>query len=237
MTDSKSNFSARLRAASTAALGCCLLAASTSARAGDASGTGTPFAAEVIGTLPSFWVEDDLSLVGMPTPEMTQMQRDLHMETFVPAGSISELVADADGDGYVLLSTPPEFDGVVRMRFYGDVQVRFDRDLVGDLQIPLKLAFGEGNQGGAGLIAVDSIGTSPFLLASAGDGLGVPFGVSPTLDALFEQSAVEFYSAVEAPGFETPGSEGSGFDVGRVALSVGSTFYGFELEVVESLLP
>ena len=102
------------------------------------------------------------------------------------------------------------------------------REVVGEFGLPIRLEFGAGNAGGIGAIEVDSVVTAPFALDGLGSGLAVPFGSSPTFDALFEQSNVRFYSVAE---------EGAGFDVGAVDVSVDADHYGFELTVADSLMP
>ncbi|MEO0652425.1 MAG: hypothetical protein AAFZ65_17255, partial [Planctomycetota bacterium] len=170
-------------------LGCGLLVAPSVAQLGEANGSGVQMSTEVIGTLPTFWVEDEIGLTHMPNPEHTPMLHDLHVETFVPCEDtqllteLKELVTHADGNGFVVLSAPEAFDGVVRARFYGDVSVRMDRTMVTDLGLPMRLEFGGGNAGGLGLIEVDSVAAAPFQLDALGSGLPVPIGGNPIFDA------------------------------------------------------
>jgi hypothetical protein len=203
--------------------------------AGDGEGSGTggglQLASEAIGTLPTWWVDDGAPLVSMPQADQTPWQLDAHLEVVVPAHLLETFVADATGEGYVFLSLPPALDDVVRVRFFGDVRVDLEREVVQSNGLPLSLRVGADNLGGLGALEVGGALGPLFELAPPGGAYDVPLGTSPAFDALFGSEPVRLFTV--APDDATA----SGWDVGRIEVEVASAHYRFDQTVIDSLLP
>lgn len=218
------------------ALGCLgvigLMAVPATAEDGEASGSsgggGLQLASEVIGTLPTWWVDDVHTVILMPSAEQTEYQRDLHLESYVPYEELEDFVAEATGEGYVFLSLPADYDGLVRVRFFGDVHVEIERDKVESLGLPIALELGVDNHDGIGAISVDGVVGPAFELAPLTGEVALPFGMSPAFDALFEGVDVSLYSAAPL---------NTGWDVGRFDVGVEEQRFVFDQVVVESLIP
>lgn len=199
---------------------------------GSGGGGGLQLASEAIGTLPTWWVDDATPLLSMPVAAQTDYQLEMHLESWVPEALLEHFVDDAYGDGYVFLSLPANYSGLVRVRFFGDVHLELNRAAVTAGGIALDIRTGVANDAGQGFLSVGGAVGDPFALAAVGGDLALPLGSSPGFDALFEAQPVQLYT-VTADGSGCS----SGWDVGRMSVAADSARYHFDLEVLSSLLP
>jgi hypothetical protein len=199
---------------------------------GSGGGGGLQLASEAIGTLPTWWVDDAAPLLSMPVATQTDYQLEMHLEGWVPEALLEQFVDDAYGDGYVFLSLPPNYSGLVRVRFFGDIHLELNRAVVTAGGIALDIRTGVANVAGQGFVSVGGTIGDPFALAAVGGGLPLPLGSSPSFDALFEAQPIQLYT-VTADGSGCS----SGWDVGRMSVGADNARYLFDLEVLSSLLP
>lgn len=84
---------------------------------------------EAIGTLPGYWVDDAPWWAWLYFSGNNIMDTQVATTAYVPECLMDAFIVGADGKGFVLLDHPSDPE-VVRMRFYGDVRLRFDASML-----------------------------------------------------------------------------------------------------------
>ena len=104
-------------------------------------------AGEAIGTLPTYWSEDELPNFGfVGESEYDEMLKGMATELFVPTGLEQVLIEHAAGDGLALIGPGGWGDlgqPLTRVRIFGSVRVRLNESLANDPAVSINLAFGE----------------------------------------------------------------------------------------------
>ncbi len=147
---------------------------SAPAHASEPNGAGTaPLVAsnEAIGTLPCYWVDDGvwpvLNQLGATAKTMFSHAA---VTAYVDECHIDELVHAANGFGFVLLDHIGS-EGLVRMRFYGEVRLTLNRTLLMSGGAQLATTIGSHFNGGEGVLWWASAKSSVFTLPAAGSAL------------------------------------------------------------------
>jgi hypothetical protein len=133
---------------------------------------------EAIGTLPGYWVDNppwwiDLYFGGPGGIVETQAPT----TCYVPKPLMKAFVLNASGKGIVLLDHTGVGDEV-RMRFFGDVQLRFDLELLAGGTAKIGTTMGSKFAGGEAALIVGNRASNSFALPAAGQWLALPAGKS-----------------------------------------------------------
>lgn len=157
---------------------------------GDSDG-GIQLLSEAIGSLPGFWVDDAVAFVDLPAGFDESLQADLHLHTLVPDDAVHELFSGASGDGYALLSLPPEQPGWTRVRVFGDVDITLDRGALAATQSAVGLEYGVENLGAIATITWKALPIAQYAVADGlADTLIIPTAHVGFLQAVAESPAI-----------------------------------------------
>jgi hypothetical protein len=137
---------------------------------GDGTGGGTPgpyFSDEAIGTLPTFWTEEEFVVFTGPLGQtMMNLQKGQVFEAYVPVNQAKALFVSASGQGYALIG--PAGPGMLRVRIYGNVQIGLDPKLLAAPKVVTQLHFGLDYLFGSAQLHKNGIASAPFALQSTG---------------------------------------------------------------------
>ena len=158
-----------------------------------------PLAAdEMIGTLPTYWTEEELpKFTTNDQDPKTQKMSGLSTEFLVPSGLEQTLIEAAVGDGFALVG-PGDWttDGQerVRIRIFGSVRLRMNKALAGDSSVETSLNLGSAFENSWLTSSFDGELSKIFHSGVTGPSLALGFS-NPTImslyaDKLFQLSAV-----------------------------------------------
>lgn len=129
---------------------------------------GPMFFDEAIGTLPTYWAEEEF--VYFPGPAgavLMALQKGQSFEALVPVQWVKPLFKSASGLGFALVN--PAGPGMLRVRIFGAVQLGLDASVMASAKIQTQLRFGLDFMFGHAQVFKNGQAGQPFaLLSTAG---------------------------------------------------------------------
>lgn len=151
------------------------------------NGSGLLAANETIGTLPTWWVEDDVIL---PASEIGQLfeiySSQVSFQAFVPEDEVHNVITDGYGSGFALLNHSGVFSGgqeLIRVRVYGQIGLTLDLAAAGAAGVSTAAKIGSAFENGwvqwatssniSSLMPVSSVGDTVVLDLQTPHGIGL----------------------------------------------------------------